>query len=307
MSQPTVSRLWLVLAFTAIYFVWGTTYLASWYALQGIPPFIISALRYLVAGGVLSAIAWYKGLKFPLRSEILTLAISGILMLVGGSGLIVVAEQKISSGGAAVIVATEPLWFVLLDRPRWKLYFSNKIIITGLLVGFTGITLFAYFAPSGTGNTDLRQQLPAVILVFISCILWVFGTLLAARKIKKDNYTIWHTSVQLIAAGIFSSLIAMIAGEWTKFTPVYVSAQAWAGLFFLIVFGSLIAYLAFAWLVTVQPPAIVSTHTFVNPVIAVFVGWLAVGEAVTRLQVVALCVALIGVILTQMHKDRATN
>src|SRR6201994_1918843 len=122
---------WLVLAaFIAIYFVWGTTYLANLFALRRIPPFVISCLRYLTAGIVLLAWSLFKGLGLPKKSSYRVLCISGILMLIGGSGLIVFAEQYISSGYAAALVATEPLWFVFLDNKRWKLYFSSRLIFS---------------------------------------------------------------------------------------------------------------------------------------------------------------------------------
>lgn len=306
MNQAIVPRFWLVLAFVAVYFVWGTTYLANLYALKAIPPFVISALRYLVAGLLLASLAYSKDLPFPSGKEIRDLAISGIVMLVGGSGLVVVAEQYITSGSAAVIVATEPLWFVLLDQPRWKLYFSDKRIIAGLLIGFTGIVLFAQFSPDTARAEDqLTNQLLGMGIVLAAAILWVGGTLFASRRIKPGSYSLWHTTIQLGAAGLFATFIALVNGEWAAFEWHLVPLPAWGGLAFLIVFGSLIAYLAFAWLVTVQPPAMVSTHTYVNPMIAVLIGWLVADELITSLQVISLAIVLTGVVLTQLSKTRA--
>ncbi|MFD1140937.1 EamA family transporter [Larkinella insperata] len=300
MNTVTVSRLWLVLAYAAVYLVWGTTYLANLYALTALPPFIISALRYLVAGLLLAAVAYGKRQAFPPGKEVRDLAISGILMLVGGSGLVVVAEQYITSGAAAVIVATEPLWFVLLDLPRWKLYASDKKVMTGLLLGFLGIALFSHLAPVRPGQEAHSSNLIlGTGLVLAGCILWVMGTLYASRRIKPGGYTLWHPTIQLLAAGFFAGLIALVNGEWSRFDGLAVGVEAWGGLGFLIVFGSLVAYLAFAWLVTVQPPALVSTHTYINPVVAVFIGWLWAGEPVSGPQLLALGVVLLGVILTQ--------
>lgn len=306
MRLGTTDRLRLVLAFGAIYFVWGTTYLANLYALQGIPPFIISALRYLLAGLLLGTLALSKGQVLPSGTTIRDLAISGILMLVGGSGLVVVAEQYIASGVTAVIVATEPLWFVLLDKPRWRHYFSNKKIVAGLLIGFAGVLLFAQFGPERqSAQQNASHQLVGTAIVLAGALLWVVGTLFAARRIKPDSYNLWHTTIQLLAASLFAALIALINGEWSTFSLQTVSLSAWGGLAFLIVFGSLIAYLAFAWLITVQPPALVSTHTFVNPLVAVLVGWLVVGEGVTAGQGIALAVVLVGVVLAQLGKVRS--
>ncbi|GAB3804586.1 EamA family transporter [Spirosoma humi] len=308
MNKAIAPRFWLILAFIAIYFVWGTTYLANLFALKAIPPFIISALRYLIASQLLAVLAFGKKQIFPQGKEIRDLAISGILMLVGGSGLVVVAEQYISSGSAAVIVATEPLWFVLLDYPRWKLYFRDKKIIAGLLTGFVGIVLFAQFSPASTPHEgQSANQLLGTVIVLAGAVLWVSGTLFASRRIKTGSYSLWHTTIQLVAAGVFSAFIALVNGEWNGFEWQAVSQQAWGGLAFLILFGSLIAYLAFAWLVTVQPPAIVSTHTYINPLIAVLIGWLVADEPVAGLQLIALVVVLTGVVLTQLSKTRADH
>ncbi|GAB3901416.1 EamA family transporter [Larkinella knui] len=306
MNTGNVSRVWLVAAFIAVYFVWGTTYLANLYALKAMPPFIISALRYLAAGFLLATLAYGRKQEFPDWKEIRDLAISGILMLVGGSGLVVVAEQYITSGTTAVIVATEPLWFVLLDYPRWKLYFSDRKVIAGLLLGFVGILLFTRFTPVHTPQVAQSPNLVVgTVIVLAGSILWVIGTLFTSRRIKPGRYTLWHPTIQLLAAGLFSGLVAQVKGEWYAFDPQDVPLAAWGGLGFLILFGSLIAYLAFAWLVTVQPPALVSTHTYVNPLVAVFVGWLAVGEPIAGQQLIALAVVLTGVVLTQLSTMRA--
>jgi drug/metabolite transporter (DMT)-like permease len=212
----------IVLAFFAVYFIWGTTYLASIVGLESIKPFVLSALRY-VAAAILLGGYMIVTKKFRVdRRSLVVLAISGSLMLAGGSGLVVYGEQYVNSGYAAVIVATEPLWFILLDKKRWKFY-----------------------------------------------------------------------------------LLALLLGEWGHFNSEAVSMRAWSGLVFLVLFGSLIAYVAFNWLLTVRPPAIVSTHTYVNPVVAVAIGGAIGGEHLSGQQVLALCVVLIAVIVTQLSKQKA--
>jgi drug/metabolite transporter (DMT)-like permease len=295
----------LAIAFTAIYFVWGTTYLANLFALKSLPPFIISCFRYLGAGIVLAIWIKFKRLPLPNRRTIKVLCISGILMLVGGSGIIVFAEQYIKSGYAAALVATEPLWFVLFDRKRWRLYFSNWLVLSGLILGFAGITLFAVFAPAGSAaDGNLVHLIMGTLMVSGSAILWVCGTLYADAHVPAGNSNITNTGIQLLAAGIFSGVIALARGEWSGFALGSVRMEAWAGWLYLVVMGSLVAYLAFTWLVTVQPPAIVSTHTFVNPVVAIVMGWLVADEHVTVKQIVALTIAFSGVVLAQIGKRR---
>ncbi|WP_208094450.1 EamA family transporter [Mucilaginibacter agri] len=245
----------------------GTSYLAISFALKGLQPFTISALRYLAAGLILTGWIRYKKLNWPEKIDIKVLSISGILMLTGGSGLVVVGELFINSGFAAVIVATEPLFFILLDRGRWNAYFSSRGIIAGLLIGFAGIALFTYLAPSGSSPS--HRLILGTLITLGSAISWVVGALYASQKLSANSDNLVNSVVQLLAAGMFSGLIAAGKGEWSTFSSMLVPISAWAGLAYLVVMGSLVAYLSFTWLITVQPPAIVSTHTYVNPVIAI--------------------------------------
>jgi len=301
--KKKVSWLALLLAFTGIYFVWGTSYLAIVYALKAIKPFTISALRYLAAGLILTAWVYFKKQRWPGWHDRRVLIISGILMLSGGSGLVVVGEQYISSGFAAVIMATEPLFFVLFDRQRWPMYFSGKWIIVGLLLGFAGIALFAYFAPSGA--TAVRSNpVAGTLITLFSAMCWVTGALYANRKLSSGTGNLVNSAVQLLAAGVFSGAIAGLKGEWPALLTTAIPASAWAGLFYLVIMGSLVAYLSFNWLMTVQPPAIVSTHTYVNPVIAVLVGWLFASEQISLPQLISLAIVLAGVMITQFNKQK---
>ncbi|PWV51602.1 EamA family transporter [Chitinophaga sp. S165] len=291
---------WLiVLAFMAVYIVWGTTYLAVIYGLRGFPPFMLSALRYLMAGILLLGWCFIRKEKWPGWQVVRTCSISGLFMLVGGSGMVAWAEQYVTSGQAAIVIAAEPFIFLLADKKRWREYFSNRFIITGLLIGFVGIILFfggsdAKSAPSG----DATMQWVGYSAILIGTVFWVSGALLAEGRLEKGVSNIVSSCIQLFAAGICSSLISGATGEWGKVRFNEVPAEAWAGLFYLVIFGSLIAYMAFTWLITVRPPALVSTHTYVNPVVAVLVGWAFVNEQLGWVQMVGMVVILLGVLLT---------
>ena len=305
-SSKSPGSLALALAFFAIYFVWGTTYLASIIGLQSMPPFVLSALRYLAAAVLLGTYVVVSK-KFRLdRRSLVVLAISGCLMLVGGSGLVVYGEQYVNSGYAAVIVASEPLWFILLDKKRWRLYFGNPGIMIGLVTGFIGIVLFTMLSPA---EAAVRPGgiLTGTVILLISSVLWVVGALYANKRLPPGGSTVSNTAVQLLSGGIASALLALILGEWNNFHPATVSLNAWLALLFLVIFGSLIAYVAFNWLLTVRPPAIVSTHTYVNPVVAIAIGSAFFDEAVGGRQILALAVVLVAVIVTQVSKDRALS
>ncbi|WP_419801882.1 EamA family transporter [Mucilaginibacter sp.] len=299
--KPLLQRLLLLFAFFNIYIIWGSTYLAVTFGLAGFPPFILVGLRYLVAGLILLIYAKSKGENFPPKKLLIKQAFSGILMLVGGTGMIAWAEQYITSGQAAILVATEPLWFLVLDRKRWPEYFSDKFILLGLLVGFAGILMFLK-----SGHLQINHSqigLIATFVVLLSTIWWVLGSLLINSSRGKSS-VMMNSSVQLLSAAIVCALIAVFTHEISGFSITQVPAKSWLALLFLIIFGSLIAYLSFVWLMTKRPLAIISTHTYINPVVAVFLGWLFANEQLLKGQLIGLLIILVGILLVNVPEYR---
>jgi drug/metabolite transporter (DMT)-like permease len=295
---------WLVLlAFLAIYIVWGTTYLAIVYGLRGFPPFLLSALRYLIAGTLLAGWCKIRGQRMPSIAVIKVCVISGLLMLIGGSGLVTWSEQYVGSGQVAIIIASEPFWFLLMDKKRWREYFTNWFIIAGLLIGFTGIVLFFGFSNSQP-DIAVNLQWLGYTVVIISALFWVGGSLYAESRLDGSVSNILTACIQLIAAGLGSLLISGLTGELRTFSFRAVPLAAWEGLFYLVIMGSLVAYMAFTWLITVRPPALVSTHTYVNPLVAVLMGWVFVNERFTQMQLLAMFIILAGVLLTNFPSYR---
>jgi len=297
MKDKAVPPLLIAFAFFNIYVIWGSTYLAVAYGLKGFPPFILVGLRYLAAGVIMLAWCKIKREKLPETRFMLKQALSGTLMLVGGTGMIAWAEQYISSGQAAILVATEPLMFLLIDRKRWAQYFSNKYILAGLITGFTGIFLFLRLGVAVVNPSPMATI--ASIVVLFGAMLWVFGSLIT-KDSKGKSSTVMNASIQLLAAGIASAIIAFCKSEQVGFSFSNVTLQAWGGLVFLIIMGSLVAYLSFVWLIGIKPPAIISTHTYVNPVVAVFLGWLLINESVNMAQLLSLVVILVGILLVNV-------
>jgi drug/metabolite transporter (DMT)-like permease len=302
MKKDIRYRILVALAFIAIYFVWGTTYLANTIALRGFPPFLLAVFRYAAAGLLLAAYAVFTGIKWPTLHEIRTLSISGVLMLVGGSGIVVFAQQYIGSGYAAAIVATEPLWFILFDRKRWQLYFSNPWILTGLALGFAGIVWFSFLSTSSNDPVNGNEHWIGTGLLLLASVLWVVGTLYGNKSFNSGTSNITGSSIQLFAAAIVSLLIAILWGESSRLKLNAIPTEGWIGLAYLVIMGSLVAFLAFNWLIKVQPPAIVSTHTFINPIVAIFMGWAILNEQVQFLQIVAFLIVMIGVVIIQLKK-----
>jgi drug/metabolite transporter (DMT)-like permease len=289
------SKLLVLTAFAALYIIWGSTYLAIRIGIKTVPPFFLVGIRFLVAGAILFAWCLYKGEKMPSLHVVSNIAVGGILMLFMGNGAVSWAEQYLPSGIAAIIVATVPLWFVLLDKGQWKFYFSNKIIILGFLVGFAGVLLL--FA--GKGSTDFlgdKKKLLGFFVLLTGTMAWASGSLYSKYR-KVDASVTMKASVQMLAAGVVSVTAGLLLGEQHEMPLSGISLQSLYALLYLVFMGSLVGYMSYIWLLSVKPASTVGTYAYVNPVVAVFLGWLIADEKITFQQVLALVVILAGVIL----------
>lgn len=300
-------KLRVLLAFVGIYIIWGTTYLAISYGLKGFPPFILSGFRFLVAGVIILLWLWKKGEKPNSLTNWYKNFIPGIFILAIGVGLVAWAEQYLSSTEAAIIMASEPFWFILLDKKNWKSYLSNPLVITGLVIGMGGLLLFLKDSlQNGAHTADDTMRYASFGILFISSLLWVLGSLFSKNRASSHSIFM-NVGQQLIVGGVASLIIASALGEWTVINWSAIPLEAWSGLAYLIFFGSIIAYLSFIWLLSIKPPALVSTHTYVNPVVAVVFGWIIANENITGMQTIGLLVILLGVLLTNMINYKITK
>jgi len=293
----------ILAAFAAIYLIWGSTYLAILVGLQSIPPFLLSGLRFTVAGAILLAWCSARGERTAFRPG-LQHAFAGILMLFGGTGTVVWVEQYISSGLAAIIVASMPFWFVLLDYKQWSFNFSNGLILGGVLVGFAGI-LSLFGLGSSPWGQDLSAQVYAMLLLLAGCISWAAGSLYLKYRPASVSTTL-GAGIQMLAAGAFSLLVSWQQGEWSEFSFSAVHPRSWAGLAYLIGFGSLVGYLSYVWLLRIRPAVQVGTYAYINPVVAVLLGWLMVNEPFAWPQLAALGIILTGVLLINLPKYKTS-
>lgn len=292
------------LAFANISIIWGSTFLAIVYALKGFPPFLLSGLRFFVAGMLLLIWRLAMGEKMPSWRNWGKNAISGALILGGGTGLIAWAEQYVSSSEAAIVSATAPFWFMALDGKNRKSYLADKLSLFGLLIGFGGLLLFVGNSLGATpagANGSLR--IVSFVMLALSAVSWVLGSLYSKNN-PTSGSTVSNTAQQLIAGGGISLLVGLLLGEGKDFSVTQVPAEAWAGLIFLISMGSIVAYLSYVWLLQTASPVLVSTHTYINPVVAVFIGWLFLGESITGLQLAGLLIILLGVLFTNLSGYR---
>ncbi|RRB06579.1 EamA family transporter [Larkinella rosea] len=290
----------VLLAFAAIYIIWGSTYLAALFGLATIPVFLMSGMRFFIAGTLLFGWNLMQG-TIDLTPQVLGRnALSGILMLFGGTVSVIWAEQFIPSGLAAILVTTLPFWFVLLDRRQWATYFSNWMIPVGLLIGFGGVVLLV-IQPGQTMQVSQSTEKfwLSVSVLLVGGIFWTLGSLYAKYR-PPSSSTLLNGSLQLMSAGLFSGFVSLLSGELSDFQWAQVTLKSWLGLVYMIVMGSIMAYLAYLWLLKVRPPAIVSTYAYVNPVIAVLLGGLFANESISGRQIVALGVILLGVLLVNL-------
>jgi len=294
----------LIAAFAAVYIFWGSTYLAIKYAIETLPPFLMAGSRFIFAGSILYVWARLsKDYEKPGFLHWRTSFIVGTLLLLGGNGGVVVAQHYISSSLAALLVATEPFWIVLLSwlwlkgaRPNWK-------VALGLLVGFVGVYLLiggqgGNSAESGTG------QIFGAFFVIAAAFSWATGSMYGLRATTPKSSAL-TAGMQMLSGGLVLTLVGIFRGEWTNFNIADVSANSWFAVAYLIIFGSLIGFTAYSWLLKNAQPAMVATYAYVNPVIAVFLGWLIAGESFTAQMLLGAGVIIGSVaLITSQDKDK---
>lgn len=261
------ARIWLGLA--VVYVVWGSTYLGIELAIRTIPPFLMAAVRFLIAGGLLYAWAVRRGdiTDRPTGRQWLSAFLIAVPMLAIGNAAVGWAEQTIDTGTASLIVASVPLWMALLDRLVYQQRLAQAAV-AGLLVGFVGVGLL--IAPAGGVRTA------AVVLVFSSAA-WAIGSLYS-RRAPQPSRPLVAAGMQMLAGGTILVVVSAVAGELSDVHPGRVSLESWLGLAYLVVAGSLVAFTTYMWLLRNAPTALVGTYAYVNPFVAVLLGTLILGE-----------------------------
>ncbi len=289
-EQPSSTKLFL--AFAAIYLIWGSTYLAIRYAVESIPPLFMMAARHLVAGTALYAWIRGRGTPAPRLRHWKNAAIAGLIFFLGSHGSLAWAEQRVPSGLAALLSATLPLWIVLLTwfSSRQKVRAGRLL---GIMLGFIGVTIL--LGPSGMRSTSGIELLGPVI-VLMGALLWAVGTLYTQRTLLPSSAGL-SAAMQMIAGGTSLGLAGLATGEAGRLNLYGVTMKSAAALAYLIVFGSLVAFSAFTWLHKVSSATRNSTYAYVNPVVAVFLGWLVAHEAIGIRTLMATAVILISVFL----------
>ena len=301
-DQPAPSRGSILLAYALVYVIWGSTYLGIRFAIETLPPFLMAAARFLVAGGLLYAFTRARGAARPSAVQWRAAAIVGGFLLFGGNGAVVWAEQRVPSGVAALLVAILPLWIVLLEWVGPEHRRPSLRTAAGVLIGIVGVTvLVGPGALHGNGNTDL---LGATALV-LGSLSWAIGSLYARRAPLPKTPQL-GTAMQMLAGGAMLAVGGLATGEASHgFALSSVSLPSAMALLYLIVFGSLVGFSAYVWLLRVEPPSRVATYAYVNPVVAVALGWLLAGERMTPATMLAAAIIVAAVALIVSGKAPA--
>jgi drug/metabolite transporter (DMT)-like permease len=286
------SRLKLVIAFGAVYLIWGSTYLAIAFAIRTIPPLLMAGGRFLVAGGGMYLWARLRGGQRPRLAQWGWAYFLGALFFLIGNGSVVWVEQRLPSGLVALIVAMVSVWTALIEwlRPRGER--PSGVVLTGILLGFLGVALLVLPGQVGGEHVDPA----AVLLLMGSTFAWALASVLS-RSADLPKSTTLVAGMEMLAGGILLTLASVAVGDWTRFDPAGITLKSGLSVLYLIVFGSLVTFTAFAWLLSVSTPNKVATAGYINPMVAVFLGWAFGGEALTARALAASLIIVASVVL----------
>ena len=282
----------LFAAFTAIYMIWGSTYLAIRVALESLPPFFMAGTRFLVAGAALYVWARWRGAAAPRLEHWRSATLVGALLFLGGNGGVVWAEQRVSSGLAALMIASEPLWVVVLAWAFGRTPRPGSRIGLGLIAGFAGVGLLV---GAGSGQGGAVDPLGAAVLAF-SALSWATGSLISPTAAFPRSQVL-ASAMTMLAGGVCLMIAGVVNGDAAALGSAPVTARSVLALVYLVIFGSIVAFSAYRWLLDVAAPPRVATYAYVNPVIAVLLGWLVASEPIAARTLLAGLVIVLGVVL----------
>ncbi|SEJ31696.1 Permease of the drug/metabolite transporter (DMT) superfamily [Dyadobacter koreensis] len=303
-QNKNASTAMVVLAFATVYIVWGSTYFFIQKALTGFPPFLIGVLRFIAAGLLMMAWCAIKGEKIFDFPSIKTAAVTGLLLLFVGNGVVIWVEQTLPSAMVAIMISSSPIWFILLDKPKWKENLNNRSTIIGLLIGFVGvILLLSEHLIAAFSSIQNGSELIGLSMLVIGTISWAGGSLYSKYNTTGGSSMV-NTSWQMLIAGVAFIPGSLIQGEFSIIQWNNIPTATWLSVIYLIFFGSIAAYSAYVWLLKVQPSTKVSTYAYVNPVIAVLLGIFFAKETISSIQIIGLIVILGSVVLINLDKYR---
>lgn len=300
LSTSSASILHIVIALLMVYIIWGSTYLAIKLSIVTIPPFLMGASRFFIAGSIMIVVALLRGEFRPSFLQWRNAVIVGLLLLVGGNGTISWAERFVPSGLTALLVSMTPIWMTLLDWLRPGGRRPSPMIVTGLLIGFFGVAVL--IGPAFT--TPGTMQIIGMIVIPLAALSWAAGSLFA-RQAPMPKSPVYGTGIEMVAAGVALLIVATFTGEWQHFSVQTVSFSSLSAFLYLIFFGSIVGFTAYVWLLNHVPLALASTYAYVNPVVAVILGTVFAGESMSLNTVFAAILIVSSVVIITTFSSRS--
>ena len=292
-GRTHASRAQIIAAFASIYLVWGSTYLAIRYAIETIPPFIMGGARFLVSGAMLYMWARYRGAPKPTRLHWRNAVIAGAFLLLGGNGAVVWAEQFVPSGLTALLVSILPFWLVIIEWVRPPRRRPSGLVLVGLVLGFIGIIVLV--GPGNIGGHGDIRPIGALVLI-LGSLSWAIGSFWS-RDAALPESGLLTTGMEMLGGGVLLLVVGALSGEFSDLDIHHVSKASGVGLLYLITFGSLIGFTSYIWLLDKVSPARLGTYAYVNPVVAVLLGWAIAGETLSVRTGVAAAIVICAVAL----------
>ncbi|WP_142687026.1 EamA family transporter [Chitinophaga polysaccharea] len=297
MNRKSVLSSKLIFCLLAVYIIWGSTYLGMKIATKVVPPFLLSSMRFLVAGSILLLVGILREKAWPGRRQLIAACFVGVLLIGIGNTTVALAVNYMPSGIVALIVAAMPAWIMGMD---WA-FFSKKrpsgMTMLGIVVGFAG--LFLLFNPFV--HHEARQfPLWPVIVIVAGNICWAAGTLLVPRLPMPAQIT--STAIQMLSGGVFSLLMSFVFEPGGIAKIPLMTTEAWQAYLYLVLIGSLVGYTSYSWLSKNAPPRLTATYAYINPVVALFLGWAFGNEAITSLIGIAAAIVICGVVLMTLGR-----
>jgi len=301
-GRTHATRAQIIAAFASIYLVWGSTYLAIRYAIETIPPFIMGGARFLASGVLLYVWARYRGAPKPKRLHWRNAVIAGAFLLLGGNGAVVWAEQYVPSGLTALLVSILPFWLVIIEWLRPPRRRPSGLILVGLVLGFIGIIVLI-----GPGNIGGQGDIPLVgaLVLILGSLSWAIGSFWS-RDAELPRSGLLTTGMEMLGGGALLLIVGVLSGELAQFDIQNVSKTSTVGLVYLITFGSLIGFTSYIWLLDKVSPARLGTYAYVNPIVAVLLGWAIAGETLTIRTAVAAAIVICAVALITSARSTTT-
>lgn len=298
-SPPKASKAAIWAALLVIYIVWGSTYLAIRFAVETIPPFVMASVRFLLAGALLFIVRRAQGDPVPTRREWLGGGTLGLFLLLGGNGGVSWAEQYVPSGLTALLVASSPLWMLLLEAVLPGGRRPTRRAVLGVIAGFAGILLL--FWP---GEGSLLAINPAgALAVLVATLSWAFGSV-TSRNLRLPASPMMGTAVEMLVGGLALGLLGLVTGDFARLDLAAISTSSLIGTLYLIIFGALVGFSAYTWLLRVAPTSLVSTYAYVNPLVALVLGVLIGNETIGPRSLLAAAIILGSVALITYSKPK---